>query len=375
MPNTWSDFNRATLLSRAAVTILLLTISGGQLFAGEPGTEASSNAPQQNFILRHVEIEQWEIGVRYRYMDRQPRVVTDRDLQLKSSLKLDVDLWKKVTVIKLRAETGPSFTSSWSYSGVGMQKQALACNVKSVYLSQKIGDRLTAQLGSLEFDRGAGTEATYADNDGWMEGYRLGVVAWKSSQWKPDRIGVTVGYIGDFKMPNAFARLHRLGEPNYTQVIAGKQIGDRRQTSVEFDSIQGVSYFRPALRWGGRYISPVLDEVVLEGMIRGNKGGETGWAATGSRKLGAFRRWNVYATYSDVPPGLLRKNSADILLNGDSMALGRRLGSGLRFLPLGDLELSAFASRRLESTNLAPRWRGQLAVRYQLGDVINRALR
>ena len=180
----------------------------------------------------------------------------DRDLQLKSSLKLDIDLWKKQTVVKLRAETGPTFISSWSYTGVGMQKRALSFNVKSIYLSQRIGDRLTAQAGSLEFDRGAGSEATYADNDGWMEGYRLAVMGWKSSTWRPDRMGVTVGYIGDFKMPNAFARLHRMGEPNYVQVIAGKLVGDRREVSAEFDSIQGISYFRPALRWG-RGLTPV----------------------------------------------------------------------------------------------------------------------
>ena len=298
----------------------------------------------------------------------------DRDLQLKSSLKLDIDLWKKRTVIKLRAETGPTFISSWSYTGVGMQKRALSLNVKSIYLSQRIGDRLTAQAGSLEFDRGAGSEATYADNDGWMEGYRLAVRGWKSSTWRPDRMGVTVGYIGDFKMPNAFARLHRMSEPNYVQVIAGKLVGDRREVSAEFDSIQGIRYFRPALRWG-RGLTPVVDEAVVEAMIRGDEGAQAGGAVTVNRKLFQSNRCSAYATFSDMPAELLRKSSQDILLNGDSMALGRRIGGGLRFVPVANLELSVFGSRRLETTNLAPRWRGQFAVRYQLGDVINRVLR
>src|SRR5579871_2276371 len=285
-------------LSSSTAALLLFTICSGRLFGADPGN-ASSGKAQQNFLVRHFEIEQWDIGSRFRYMDRQQGVVTDRDLQLKSSLKLDVDLWKKQTVIKLRAETGPSFTSSWSCSGIGMQKRALSLNVKAIYLQQKIGDRLTAQAGSLEFDRGAGSEATYADNDGWMEGYRLAVVGWKASSWRPDRMAVTVGYIGDFKMPNAFARLHRLGESNYVQVIAGKLFGDRREVSAEFDSIRGIGYFRPALRWG-RGLTPIFDEAIVEAMIRGNDGAQAGGAVTVSRKLCRSNRCSAYATFSDM---------------------------------------------------------------------------
>jgi hypothetical protein len=356
-----------------AMVVVILGMGNGQLLGGEPSEAASGSEAQHGFLIRHIRIDQWELGSRYRYMDRLAGVVTDRDMQLKSSVKLRIGLWKKLTSVNLRAETGSSFTSSWSCSGIGMQKQALAFNVKSLYLSQKLGKNLEAQVGGIEFDQGAGTEATYADNDGWLTGYRLGVSGWKKAKWSPDRVGVTVGYIGDFKMPNVFARLHRVAEPNYVQVIAAKKLG-RQQVSAEFDSIQRIEYFRPAIRIGG-VLGPVIDEAMVEAVIRGNEGARAGWSATMNKRIGEPKRWTAYITVSDIPVETFRKGNTDILLNGDSMALGKRVGTGIRFVPAANLELSIFGSRRLETTNLAPRWRGQFMVRYQLGDAINKALR
>ena len=66
-----------------------------------------------------------------------------------------------------------NFQVSFDYTGVGMNKSRWSYNVKSFYAGQKIGSHLEAQAGGIEYDRGAGTEATYADNDGWLDGYRL----------------------------------------------------------------------------------------------------------------------------------------------------------------------------------------------------------
>lgn len=43
--------------------------------------------------------------------------------------------------------------------------------------------------------------------------------------------------MGDFLQPNAFARLHRMGEENYIQILASKKLGEYRDFSAEFDSL------------------------------------------------------------------------------------------------------------------------------------------
>jgi len=306
-------------------------------------------------------------------MDTQTGSVLDRDLQLKSCLKAAVSLWGEWIAFKLRAETGSTFASSWSYSGVGLHNHALSFNVKSFYLAQKINRYAALRVGSIEFDSGAGTEATYADNDGWLTGYRLSLAGWKPRRWLPERIGVTAGFIGDYKVPNAFARLYRLGEPNYVQVLATKKFSSH-QISAEFDSIQGVDFVRPTVRLS-QTPGHIVDEAIMEAMIRLNGGVNAGWAGTLLRKVGREKRWTAHATLSHVPQQLFRQGTQELLLNGDSVGLGWRLGGGVRFLPVKEMEVSVFGSRGWGEVIIGSRWRGQMAIRYQLGEMMNRIFR
>ena len=341
--------------------------------ANEGDADIDGGEAVSSRLLQHVYWEQAEVGGRYRYMDTQRGTALDRDLQWKSSIKVAVSFWGEWTAIKLRVETGSTFSSSWSYSGVGLHNQGLAFNVKTFYLAQKLNRYGALRVGSFDFDQGAGTEATYADSDGWLSGYRLGLGGWKTNRWRPDRVGVTSGFIGDFKVPNAFARLYRLGDPNYVQILAAKKIRGI-DGSMEFDSIQAITFVRPAMRIG-KIPGHVVDDATLEGMIRLNNNASAGWAGTLSKKFGIAKHWTAHATLSDIPQPLFRKGTQEILLNGDSVGLGWRMGGGLRFVPMKNMEVATFVSRGWAEIVIGSRWRAQLGVRYQLGELMNRILR
>lgn len=77
--------------------------------------------------------------------------------------------------------------------------------------------------------------------------------------------------------------------------------------------------------------------------------------------------------YSDVPKGMFQNGQSQVLLNGDCYALGKRVGPTLRVTPFKNFELSLFGSSRVDNTP-GMRYRGQVAVRYQVSDLLNRAI-
>jgi hypothetical protein len=78
--------------------------------------------------------------------------------------------------------------------------------------------------------------------------------------------------------------------------------------------------------------------------------------------------------YSDIPKDMFLKGSSQIFYNGDSYALGKRIGPTVRIAPLQNFEVLLFGSKRLDSTP-GTRYRGQVTFRYQLNSLLNRALR
>src|SRR5262249_48123066 len=154
-----------------------------------------------------------------RYVDTDPGKVTLRDEFYKISTRVQVNLLGEgTTYLQARGESGRAFNASYDFTGLGLHDRFWSFNLKSLYLGQKIGRHLEAQAGGIEYDWGAGTEATYSDNDGWLEGYRLRYTG--SGRWLPGKVSVTVGFVGDFLQPNAFARLRRMGDENYVQLLA-----------------------------------------------------------------------------------------------------------------------------------------------------------
>jgi len=325
-----------------------------------------------NSLFRHVQFLSADAITHFRYADSGPGKVTARDEYYKISTRMQINLiGDGTTYLQLRGESGRNFAASYDYTGLGQHERYWSYNLKSLYLGQRIGKHIEAQAGGLEFDRGVGTEMTYADNDGWVEGYRLSYAGLGHNL--PDKVSVTVGYVGDFYQPNVFARLPRMGEENYIQVLATKKLDRTRDLSAEYDSLQGIRYTREAFRWQ-KLPLPITPDLALEAMTRASDNPTFGWAGSLQRSLPSKMPVRAGVFYSDVPRGLFQKGSSQVLLNGDSYVLGKRIGPTLTVTPFKNFEVSLFGGKRLDDT-ASTRYRGQIAVRYQLTSLFNRALR
>jgi hypothetical protein len=308
----------------------------------------------------------------YRYMDSKPGDVTARDDYYKVSTVGQLTLLGEgVTYLQFRAESGRSFASSCDYAGIGMHPGYWSFNLKSLFVGQKIGHHLEAQAGGLEYDRGAGTEATYADNDGWLEGYRLAYTA--KARWVPDVLSATVGYVGDFTQPNVFARLPHMGDENYIQALAHKYFGANRDVSAEFDSLQSIRYTREAAHLQ-KLPLVVADEVVAETITRASDDATFGWSGSVFKTLDRKGRIRLGAFVSDMPESIFLKGKDTIFLNGDFYVLGQRTGPNVRIIPAKNFEVTFQGSARTDNTP-STRYRGQVTVCYHFAGLLNRGLR
>ena len=154
-------------------------------------------------------------------------------------------------------------------------------SVKDLFAGQRIGQRWEVQAGGIEFDRGAGTEATWADDDGFQVGYRLSFRPLRK-RW-PDRLQLTVSRIGEFQHPSVLARFPGMRDPNSVQLLAQKKLGERVELSGEWDRISGVSFARAAVRWKPPRL---LDRIIAETVVRSSDNPSVGyslqWGGLGS---------------------------------------------------------------------------------------------
>ncbi|HTZ96956.1 MAG TPA: hypothetical protein VMB18_11195 [Terriglobales bacterium] len=336
--------------------------------------EETSHPPSKkiDLLARHLRFLSMDGYNQYRYADTAPSKIAQRDLMYKVSTVMRLSLiGEDRTYIQWRGESGRSFTSSYDYAGVGLHPGYWSFNMKSLFIGQKIGAHFEAQAGSLEYDRGAGTEATYADNDAWLEGYRLHFTS-GGSKYIPD-LSATVGYAGDFTQPNMFARFHRMEDENYMQFLADKHFGMNREVSAEMDSIQAIRYTREALHLQ-KLPLVVVDEMIAETMTRASDNPTFGWSGTLFKTLDRKGRVRLGAFVSDMPKGIFVKDNETIFLNGDFYVLGQRFGPNVRFIPIRNLELGLMGSTRTDNTP-STRYRGQVTVCYHFASLFNRALR
>ena len=330
----------------------------------------SSATPQTDVCwLSRVKVIQAEAGGRLRYLDNGPHAVTQRDLHYKFGARFTVSLTKSEnTYVHVRAETGDSFNNDHNYTAAGLGSRVNTFNVKDIFFGHEIRERAEVQAGGLDYDRGAGSEATYADNDGWLEGYRV-VLKGRGASLLPNRLSFTAGYVGDLKQPDFFRRLHRLKQLNYIQILGQKSLGAKTETSAEFTGINGIPFFRAGITRKNPSLR-VVDDIILEAIVRTGHNTALGWSSTVSRKLDSPGHWRCSATYSDTPTKLFERKGTHFWQSGDKMSLGKRLGATLYFSPLHDFEVIWFASRRLDATP-GTRYRAQLVVRYQLASLLS----
>lgn len=370
----------SSLLAVCAVgTLLASTVVAEEKAKAPATTKPAKAAPapkpaSPTGASRWIQFQTLELATRFRYIDTRPGRVTERDQQYRISSKVQLHLVPEGrSYIQFRVETGSSFPSSWTYMGPGLHNREWALNVKSLFFAQKLGKHFEAQVGGIEFDSGAGTEATYADNDGWLMGYRARVST-SGKGLLPHKLSLTIGHIGDFRRPNVFSRFHRLEDPNYVQVLAQKSFRKKHEASLEYDAIQDIHFLRTGYRWK-KIPVVVFDELQAETVARMTDNPAFGWSGALSKTFDTSAKWKASIVYSDIPAALYNRNAQQVLVNGDVYALAKRLGGSLNWQPAKDWQFQWYGGRRLDAFTGTTRWRTHVMLRYNFANLANNALR
>lgn len=318
---------------------ILLTFSVAA--AGQKANTTVSQPAGQDTNLHWMDAY---VSTRFIYVDNRGGRTRMNDLQYKFQLK---GQWRfdrcGATYLQFRAETGSAFQPGWNYSGWGRNRANESFSLKDFFLGQRIGSRLELRAGGIEFDRGVGSEATFADDDGFQVGYQLRY-ALSRGRWL-DRLQITVSHIGEFHHPNVFARIPGMADPNSLQVLGEKRLTDKLEVSGGFSRIQGVEFARGALRWTP---SRFVERVTLESIVRTADNPSLGYSLQLGRKFGGRRPCNLTLTYSHMESGVFANKGARLLLNGDQPNLGQRVAVNFS-RPLGrGFSATSYVSRQLE---------------------------
>jgi hypothetical protein len=205
---------------------------------------------------------------------------------------------------------------------------------RELYFSATPIKQLTLEFGSLGIERGAGTEATTYDDDGYISGERLRIH--DSAHLYADEISFTSAYEGDILQPNFFNRAERLGQSNYRQIMAEKHFGSRLNTSADYTFDKGTHTIREAAHLKVPELK-AIDGIRVELYQRVNNyllEGQTfyahqGAAVTLSRTI--RKSFQIEGGYADVDPdyGVLTGSrvmaAVGFSMNGDAYLTGQRL--------------------------------------------------
>jgi hypothetical protein len=340
---------------------------------GSPDGIAVELHPSETFATRHLRVLHLDVIARDLYSDNADGVVTDREIQYKVSVGLQLNLdTHGNTYLGTRGETGNSFGNSWNNSGQGLGAAQTNFEVKSFFFGQKFARRFEFQVGGIEFDQGAGSQSTYAAGEAYLTGYRLRIAP-RTVGCMPDTITLTGGQVSDFTSANVFSRLHRLGDLNYVQLLTQKKLGDRDEASLEADSIAGITYLRGAVRVNQLHLV-VFDDVLVEAIGRVSEGPEWAWSFDAGKDLDRRKRWRADAIYVAMPLAVFASPTGPVLQNWGEFGVGQRLGLGLSYRVTRDFSLSFLGSRRTDDTPDTYRWRGFVAARYDFAPLAGRAL-
>ncbi len=204
---------------------------------------------------------------------------------------------------------------------------------RQLYFSASPIDQIGLEYGSLAIEKGASTEVTSYDEDGYLAGERLRIRDPK--HLFVDQIVTTFGYVGDYFTPNFFARGDRLTQSNYHQFLAQKGMGKRLLASVDYTSHNKVDTMREAVRVSVPE-SHVLDSARLELYQRTNEvvlqgarfGTGAGFAFTGTKTI--HKSFQLEAGYSAIDANFPVLSGSRFLesvaynINADTIGIGRR---------------------------------------------------
>ena len=115
---------------------------------------------------------------------------------------------------------------------------------RQLYLSARPIDQVAFEYGGLGIERGAGSEMTTFDEDGYIVGERLRFR--DPEHLYVDQVAVTYGYMGDYFNPDFITRADRLGQSNYHQFLVEKHFGKRLKASADYTWVNTSNTMREA---------------------------------------------------------------------------------------------------------------------------------
>jgi hypothetical protein len=331
--------------------------------AAEKADAAAAEAVATPRFARWLDLQAATLSLFHFYASNSSRAVTYNQVRHKEVFRgrIKFDAAGRLA-LNATLSSGQSFTGSLNNAGLGRGQLQTRFTLRQLFLAAKPTLWLEVQAGGLGFTRGESTEATSYDDDAYVTGYRLSLRRPRKLYF--DEVTVTAGYLGDFNRLNATARLRRLKEVNYLQVLVAKGFEQRGAFSADFTSASGVCTMRGALRVNARP-SRVFDSVRFEAYRRLDLRPDFGYAVRGEKSL---------ARRVTAGGGFARIDRAYGGLNADRFPAGKRLFGTASYTLSPELSLNLFASRAVGNQFAQPtRTRVDLFLTYNLLKTLQKA--
>ena len=185
-------------------------------------------------------------SIRYRGVENAGDVWTTSAMQWTYNAKGRVLLDGKARyTVNFVALAGASFNQSWLMTGVGTGTTHYETGLRQLFVQADPIKGLSFQVGSLAPVRGANTEITTLDNDGWVFGERVSVKG--RTPWLADEIVVTNAYLGQFNHPDLFHRTGHWSDRNYRQVMATRALSKAVTVSADYTHQAGAEILHQAV--------------------------------------------------------------------------------------------------------------------------------
>lgn len=236
----------------------------------------------------HKEVKRWfdfetlNVATRYRYIETNGGT-TASVLQYQANVRgrFKFDAKGKYSVVA-SAATGSNITSGWNLTGWGTGDPQYDFYVKQLFFEAKPIKPLAIQFGGIAPNNGENTEITGYDNDSYLMGERVKILAPKELYF--DEISVTSAFIGPNARPNVFRRFKYLDESNYRQILVRKTIKKRASFSADYTFESHTHTLRQAVKVNVPEIK-LVDSLRFENYERLDPQPGYGFALSGDKKI------------------------------------------------------------------------------------------
>lgn len=340
------------------------------VFAQAPSTVPPPVDPP---IRRWLDVQNWTVYTRYRYIENSADVKTADQVQYKNTVRarFNIDEKKRYT-ISIGFFSGTNFTGTWDNTGLGTGSGQTQHFVKQLFASAAPVTGLELQYGGIYVNRGENTEITSYDDDGYIMGERIEIRRPKELFF--DEIAGTRGLIGPFTTPAVGQRWRGLHEANYGQVLVAKRVGAHVRASADYSNQQhqsGNDYLRAAVAvtlphgWG-------LDGVRYEQYFRFTGKTGAGFALLADRQF--TRRFRLQAGYVTIDELYIGYPADRNGWNADRIQRGRRLAFYGTIPIWRELALAPYFTHAFESPfPVALKNRFDLVLQYDILGPLRRA--